>query len=291
MPPGAPAPQTSKGKKGNTGTVPELPEVETTRRGLEPMLLGRTVTRVDVRQPRLRWPVSPELAEALTGARIESVGRRAKYLLLGAGRGTVILHLGMSGSLRYVSAGTPAGRHDHVQWLLEDESWLRLHDPRRFGAVLWTTGDAREHPLLRRLGPEPLRPEFDRERLYRFSRHRRTSVKAFIMDSRVVAGIGNIYAAEALFLAGIHPARRANRIALDRYQRLTDSIRRVLADAIRAGGTTLRNFVDAGGRPGDFRRRLLVYGRPGEPCRHCGAALARRVIAQRSTVYCPRCQR
>jgi len=271
--------------------VPELPEVETARRGLVPLLVGKMVARVDIRNPHLRWPVPRQLRVALPGQTIRAVARRAKYLLFEAATGTVIVHLGMSGSLRAVAAGSPAGQHDHVQWQLADGTAIRLRDPRRFGAVLWTTGEPLEHPLLRDLGPEPLGSAFDGMRLYRLSRGRRVSVKAFVMDSRVVAGIGNIYASEALFRSGIHPARSAGRISFVRYRALADAIRRVLSDAIIAGGTTLRDFSDTSGRSGYFRQQLLVYGRQGQACERCGGALRHRVIAQRATVYCPRCQR
>lgn len=271
--------------------MPELPEVETTRRGIAPFLEGRRVQAVDVREPRLRWPVSPALARDLPGQPIEGVSRRAKFLLLATPVGHLIMHLGMSGSLRVVSNNVPPEKHDHLDLVMEDGRCLRLRDPRRFGAALWTTDDPLRHPLLRGLGPEPLEHAFNAEWLYRQSRRRRVAVKSFVMDSHVVAGVGNIYASEALFLAGIHPARAAGRISKHRYARLVDAVRRVLDDAITAGGTTLRDFVGSDGNPGYFARKLRVYGREGEPCEACAAPLRGRVIGQRSTFYCSRCQR
>ncbi len=271
--------------------MPELPEVETTRRGIAPLLEGRRVRAVEVREPRLRWPVPPALARELPGQPIESVSRRAKFLLVRSPAGHLILHLGMSGSLRVVSNNVPPEKHDHLDVVMEDGRCLRLRDPRRFGAALWTTEDPLAHPLLRDLGPEPLQGGFNAETLYRLSRSRRVAVKSFIMNSHVVAGVGNIYASEALFLAGIHPTRPAGRISRARYERLVEAVRRVLEDAITAGGTTLRDFVDSDGNPGYFARKLRVYGREGEPCETCGAPVRSRVIGQRSTFFCIRCQR
>jgi len=270
--------------------MPELPEVETIRHGIEPHLLGRTITDVAVREPRLRWPVPAGLSEALTGQPVEAVARRAKYLLLITPAGTVILHLGMSGSLRVVAADTPPQAHDHVDLCLNDGRALRLRDPRRFGSLHWTREDPGQHQLLRELGPEPLDDALTGDDLYRRSRGRRASVKAFLMDSRIVVGIGNIYASEALFEAGIHPGRAAGRIGPQRYRRLVTAIQTVLGRAIEAGGTTLRDFTRADGRPGFFRQALRVYGRAGQPCA-CGGAIRQRVIAQRATYFCPRCQR
>jgi len=271
--------------------VPELPEVETTRRGIEPVLRGRRVSAVDVREPRLRWPVPAALARDLSGQPLGSVSRRAKFLLFESPVGHLIMHLGMSGSLRVASRGVEPQRHDHLDIVLDDGRCLRFRDPRRFGAALWTTDDPLEHPLLRHLGPEPLGPDFDARWLYRLSRGRRVAVKSFLMNSQIVAGVGNIYASEALFLAGIHPARAAGRISRGRYERLVDAVRRVLRDAITAGGTTLRDFVDSSGNPGYFSQRLRVYGRLGQDCEQCSAPLRSRVIGQRSTFFCPRCQR
>jgi formamidopyrimidine-DNA glycosylase len=251
---------------------------------------GRRVTGLVVREPRLRWPVDPALPERVRGTSIERVERRAKYLLLRTQAGTMILHLGMSGSLRVLPAATPPGPHDHLDLLFEGGQALRLTDPRRFGCLLWAR-DPDRHPLLAGLGPEPLEPGFTGACLYRAGRGRRAPVKSLIMDGRVVAGVGNIYASESLFLAGIHPARAAGRIGPPRYERLAAAVRQVLAEAIEAGGTTLRDFVGADGRPGYFGQRLRVYEREGDPCDGCGRPLRRRVIAQRASYYCPACQR
>ena len=271
--------------------MPELPEVETTRRGITPHLMGRKVARVEIRQARLRWPVSEELATQLPGRRIEHITRRGKYLLLGTAIGSVIIHLGMSGSLRVLKRPTPPGKHDHVDIILTNAVCLRLRDPRRFGAVLWTTGPPEMHPLLANLGLEPWDPSLNGAFLWKCARGRRLAVKNLIMDSRVVVGVGNIYANEALFAAGIHPNRPAGRISSQRYQRLTDRIRTVLEQAIEQGGTTLRDFVDSSGRAGYFAQQLTVYQRGGEPCTECAAPIKTLRIGQRSSFYCPRCQR
>jgi formamidopyrimidine-DNA glycosylase len=271
--------------------VPELPEVETTRRGIAPFLRGRRVASVDVREPRLRWPVPPALARDLPGQPLGDVSRRAKFLLIASPVGHLILHLGMSGSLRIVSRHLPPGKHDHLDVVMDDDRCLRLRDPRRFGAALWTTHDPLDHPLLRNLGPEPLEQAFNATWLHRLSRGRRVAVKSFLMNSQIVAGVGNIYASEALHLAGIHPARAAGRISLARYQRLVSAVRTVLTDAIAAGGTTLRDFVASDGNPGYFAQRLRVYGRQDAACEQCGSRVRSRIIGQRSTFYCPRCQR
>ncbi|MHB8425628.1 MAG: bifunctional DNA-formamidopyrimidine glycosylase/DNA-(apurinic or apyrimidinic site) lyase [Gammaproteobacteria bacterium] len=271
--------------------MPELPEVETTRRGIEPHLLGRTVTAVCIRNRKLRWPVSPAIRHTLPGQRITSVRRRAKYLLLETAAGTVILHLGMSGSLRVLPADTPAEKHDHLDIVLDSGRALRLRDPRRFGTLLWTTSDPGGHKLLRMLGPEPLGDDFDGDYLFAKARRRKVAIKNFIMNSHIVAGVGNIYASEALFLAHIHPQRAAGRVSRERYLSLATAIRKVLNAAIKAGGTTLRDFSRADGEPGYFRQHLRVYGRAGKPCERCGTAIAARVTGQRSTYYCPHCQR
>lgn len=271
--------------------MPELPEVETTCRGIAPLLSGRRVTSVHVRNPHLRWPVPPALARELPGQRVRGVTRRAKFLLVESPVGHLILHLGMSGSLRVVSRDLAPEKHDHLDVVMDDGHCLRLRDPRRFGAALWTTEDPFEHPLLKYLGPEPLEDDFNAEWLHQLSRRRRVAVKSFLMNSKVVAGVGNIYASEALFLAGIHPGRPAGRISLKRYQGLVDAVREVLEGAIAAGGTTLRDFVDSSGNPGYFSQKLRVYGRQHEACEHCGSAVRSRVIGQRATYYCPRCQR
>jgi formamidopyrimidine-DNA glycosylase len=271
--------------------VPELPEVETTRRGVAPHVTGQPVDALLVRERRLRWPVEAGLEGRVQGQRILAVDRRAKYLLFRLERGTLMLHLGMSGSLRVLPEARPAARHDHLDLVLGNGSVLRYTDPRRFGSLHWLPVQGAEHPLLRALGPEPLSPAFNGEHLYRLSRRRRGSVKGFIMDSRVVVGVGNIYACEALYQAGIRPNRAAGRVGLRRYQGLADAIVAVLEKAIAAGGTTLRDFVGVGGQPGYFSQQLHVYGRAGEPCTACGRPVQRLVLGQRSTFFCPHCQR
>lgn len=283
--------------------MPELPEVETTRRGVAPHVVDRRVQQVVVREPRLRWPVSPRLARDLKGQRIVSVRRRAKYLLFESGAGTLIVHLGMSGSLRMVQADSAPRVHDHIDVVFEpaDRSneldALRFHDPRRFGAAIWTRTEPLKHKLLKDLGPEPVDcsygdPEsFDGEHLYANSRGRRGAVKNFIMDAHIVVGVGNIYASEALFLAGIHPRRPAGKVSLQRYVWLAQAIKRVLGDAIESGGTTLRDYVREDGTPGYFALHLRTYGREGAPCERCGTAIRREVIGQRSSFFCWRCQR
>lgn len=270
--------------------MPELPEVETTRAGLAPHLVGRRITAVTLRRPDLRWPIPPEVAAQLPGQRIEAIRRRAKYLLLDTGAGSALLHLGMSGSLRVLAPDVPLRAHDHVDIALASGQVLRFNDPRRFGCLLWQPPDT-THPLLRDLGPEPLGAEFDGDHLFRVSRGRRAPVKAMLMDQRTVVGVGNIYAAEALFAAGIAPLREAGRISRERYVRLAGEIRRILAHAIQRGGTTLRDFISPDGAPGYFEQELSAYGRGGQPCPDCATPLRQALIAQRTTVWCPRCQR
>lgn len=276
--------------------MPELPEVEVTRLGIRPHLEGRRLTGAVVREPRLRWPVPANLATTVAGSRVQAVRRRAKYLLLeleaqNGSRGTLLIHLGMSGSLRVVPATRKPTPHDHLDLELEDGRVLRLRDPRRFGALLWTAEPVEAHPRLTGLGPEPLGDELTGDYLYGRSRGRTAAVKAFLMDASVVAGIGNIYASEALFRAGIHPGRAAGRVGRKRYHRLAEALRTVLEAAIEAGGTTLRDFTSGEEAPGYFRQQLAVYHREGEPCPACGRPLARAVVAQRSSFYCTRCQR
>lgn len=269
--------------------MPELPEVETTVRGIEPSLKGRVIQDIPVREPRLRWPVREDVRLAL-GRRVKSVSRRAKYILVHLEGGTLLIHLGMSGSLRVLEHPPEPGRHDHFDLVLSDRV-IRFNDPRRFGSFMWWDRAPEEHPLLASLGPEPLGDEFSADYLYRQSRGRRLAVKHFIMDGKVVVGVGNIYASEALFMAGIHPARSAGRIALSRYAGLVEAVRDVLQRAIRHGGTTLRDFSGTSGTPGYFAQELLVYGRAGEPCFQCGGDIRQKVIGQRSSFYCVRCQR
>jgi formamidopyrimidine-DNA glycosylase len=270
--------------------MPELPEVETTRRGVEPHCLNRTVEQVNVRDARLRWPVPDTLPAVLRGQVITAVERRGKYLLFRTPIGSLLVHLGMSGSLRVVAPADTPGRHDHIDLLLDGGACLRYHDPRRFGCFLWQP-PGEVHSLLSHLGPEPLSGDFDGQLLHRLSRGRKGPVKNFIMDGKVVVGVGNIYANEALFLSGIHPARAAGRISLARYRRLSDNIKRVLTSAIDQGGTTLRDFVGGDGKPGYFAQQLHVYGRSGQPCGACGGELRELRLGQRSSVYCVTCQR
>ena len=271
--------------------MPELPEVETTRRGIEPHVLGRTVREVIVREPRLRWRVPATLAKSLSGQRIDAIERRAKYLLFRTAAGTAILHLGMSGSLRIVPSATTPETHDHVDIALDSGQTLRLRDPRRFGCLLWTRVDPLRHRLLTDLGPEPLDDALDGDYLFERSRGRRGPIKTFVMDSHIVVGVGNIYANETLFLAGIHPKRAAGRVSRERYARLAQAIKQVLSEAIREGGTTLRDFVREDGQPGYFRIKLRVYERGGQPCPVCGEAIKRVVLGQRATYFCAKCQR
>lgn len=270
--------------------MPELPEVETARRGLAPHLEGRRVRGVVLRRPDLRWPIPWEIAAELPGQRIRAVRRRAKYLLLDTDKGSALLHLGMSGSLRVLPARTPAAAHDHVDVALEGRRVLRFNDPRRFGCLLWQPlGEI--HELLRDLGPEPLSQDFDGDYLFERSRGRRAPVKTFLMDQRVVVGVGNIYAAESLFRAGIAPQREAGKVSRERYVALAEAVQAVLGHAIERGGTTLRDFISPDGTPGYFEQELSVYGRGGEACPRCGGRLRQAVLGQRTTVWCGRCQR
>jgi formamidopyrimidine-DNA glycosylase len=271
--------------------VPELPEVETTRRGLEPHLVGQRIAGVVVRHRGLRWKVRADLAKILTGRTIRHLDRRSKYLLIDCDGGWLIMHLGMSGSLRLVTGAQPPGKHDHLDILLASGKALRLTDPRRFGAVLWTDKALAQHPLLRDLGPEPFAPEFDERWLVSRMHGRKAAIKNLLMDNRVVCGVGNIYANESLFRAGIHPGRAGGRISRARYAKLVAAVRETLQAAIRAGGSTLRDFVHADGSPGYFQQQYFVYDRAGEPCRRCGTPVKSVRLGQRSAFYCPRCQK
>jgi len=268
--------------------MPELPEIEVTRRGIAPLLIGRVISGVAVREPRLRWRV-PNAVQGLAGLAIRGVRRRGKYLLLDCGDGHLILHLGMSGSLRVLASETPPRKHDHFDLVLGERT-LRLRDPRRFGAVLWTAQRVDAHPLLVGLGLEPLSRALNGRRLHALTRAHRASIKQVLMDGRRIVGLGNIYASESLFRAGIHPRTPARRLSLERCAKLAAAIKDTLRDAIRAGGSSLRNFVNSDGRPGYFQNRTRVYDRAGAPCRRCGTAIRRIVQGQRSTFYCPRCQ-
>ena len=270
--------------------MPELPEVETTVRGIEPYLTGKRFSNVVVRESRLRWPVPEELGTLIVGQRVVEVRRRAKYILIRVGSGHVLVHLGMSGSLRLSPTDQPPEVHDHVEIEVEGEWLLRLRDPRRFGCVLWVEGDPSRFRLLSELGLEPLGENFDGNYLYEISRKRRLAIKNLIMDGHVVVGVGNIYASEALHRAGISPNRSAHRISRERYRHLAQCIRSTIGDALNAGGTTLRDFVSGEGKPGYFAQELLVYDREGLPCKTCGTPVSRKVIGQRSTYFCIQCQ-
>jgi formamidopyrimidine-DNA glycosylase len=280
--------------------MPELPEVETTKRGIAPHILQQTVSSVVIRQSQLRWPITAEMITELPGQIWRSVDRRGKYLILAAsknkaseidtGKSYLLIHLGMSGSLRLVPADCPVGKHDHVDIIMTTGKALRYTDPRRFGCILWYSGDPLMHPLLSSLGPEPLSEAFAPDYLRVQAAGRKVPVKSFIMDSKVVVGVGNIYANEALYMAGIDPRRAAGRISAQRYAVLTERIKEVLRGAIVMGGTTLRDFTGATGQPGYFKQSLAVYGRGGEPCVSCSTILREIRITQRSTVFCPVCQ-
>ena len=271
--------------------MPELPEVETTRRGIEPHVSGQRIQKIIVRERRLRWPVEQGLEQRVRGQTIENVSRRGKYLLLHTQAGSLIIHLGMSGSLRILPCATPPLKHDHLDIVLSNQQCVRLRDPRRFGCVFWTTTEPLQHSLLKDLGPEPLSDAFDSDYLYRLSRKRKIAIKQFIMNSHIVVGVGNIYANEALFLAGIRPGLAAGRISRPRYLRLVSAIKTVLTDAIQQGGTTLRDFTASDGNPGYFQQQLNVYGRSGELCRQCNNPIKSLQQGQRATFYCPQCQK
>lgn len=269
--------------------MPELPEVETTRKGIEPWVQGHTVTKVSIRQPKLRWPV-PECITLLEGQVVQQLTRRGKYILLHTQAGAALIHLGMSGSLRIVDAGLEPRKHDHFDLVLDSGKAVRYHDPRRFGALLWVQDDPLQAVLLRDLGPEPLEDGFDGDYLFKQSRARKVNVKAFIMNAHIVVGVGNIYANEALFLAGIDPRSAAGSVSRERYFQLAQAIRQILAYAIERGGTTLRDFVREDGTPGYFQLELKVYGRVGQACTVCHAPICQITQGQRSTWFCPVCQ-
>jgi formamidopyrimidine-DNA glycosylase len=271
--------------------MPELPEVETTRRGLEPHLTGQVILRLTIHDHRLRWPVDVRLPQTLAGQRVESVERRAKYLLLRLTHGTVLWHLGMSGSLRIVPSDLPVDPHDHIDLALSSGHTVRFNDPRRFGSVIYVIGDPQLHPLLAKLAPEPFAAAFDADYLWRISRRRKVSVKQLIMNGQLVTGVGNIYASEVLFQSGIRPRRQSRSLKREEAARLVKAIRQVLRQAIRVGGTTLRDYVNPDGNPGYFRQKLYVYERAGEPCRNCDTLIRALTQGQRSTYYCPTCQR
>ena len=272
--------------------MPELPEVETTRRGVAPHVVGRTVANLSVYDRRLRWPVPSDLGKRIVGRKIDALERRSKYLLFRFGADALLVHLGMTGSLRVHTTAPPPPRrlHDHVDIVLAGGTTLRYHDPRRFGAILWVKGAAATHPLLRDLGPEPFDAAFDADHLYRGTRGRRAAIKLALMDNHLVVGAGNIYANEALFRAGIRPSLAAGRVSRPRLAKLVDATRAVLTEAIAKGGSTLRDYVGSDGAAGYFQLDYYVYGRAGAPCRVCGHRIRQSRIGQRSTFHCPRCQ-
>ncbi|HVO87854.1 MAG TPA: bifunctional DNA-formamidopyrimidine glycosylase/DNA-(apurinic or apyrimidinic site) lyase [Casimicrobiaceae bacterium] len=271
--------------------MPELPEVETTRRGVAPRVVGRRVKRLQVYDARLRWPVPADLAKRIEGRVIDRVDRRSKYLLFRFGDDTLLVHLGMTGSLRVHRKAPPRVLHDHVDLMLDDGTTLRYHDPRRFGAMLWVEGPADSHPLLRALGPEPFDASFNAEHCWNLARGRNVAVKLALMDNRMVVGVGNIYASEALFRAGIRPTARLKTISRARFGRLVEAVRAVLEEAIASGGSTLRDYVGSQGERGQFQFRHDVYARKGDPCRVCGTPIRMIRQGQRASFYCPRCQR
>jgi len=271
--------------------VPELPEVETTRRGLEPHLKDRRIEKIAIRDRRLRWPIPRGLEKRATGSVIHNVERRGKYLLIKCDNGWLIVHLGMSGRLRVLPQATPPSKHDHFDLVLSSGAVVRFTDPRRFGALLWTSGDPARHPLLRNMAPEPLEPSFNAQWLHARTRKRDIAIKLALMNNEIVTGVGNIYANEALFRAAIHPKTRAGRLSLRRCEKLVQAVKETLFDAIAAGGSSLRDFFGTDGSPGYFQQNYMVYGREGERCRVCNTPVRSCRLGQRSTFYCTRCQR
>lgn len=269
--------------------MPELPEVETTRKGIEPYLVDHVVNEIRIHNGSLRWPV-PSSVNALKGAVVLSVARRGKYLLINIAAGTAIVHLGMSGSLRICEPEEALRKHDHIELLIDSGKCLRFHDPRRFGCFLWQATGEPLHKLLAKLGPEPLSDAFNAEHLFKATRNRQVAIKNLIMNSEIVVGVGNIYASESLFMAGIRPGRAAKRVSRRECTKLVDTIKLVLERSIKQGGTTLRDFINSDGNPGYFAQSLQVYGREGEPCRECKVAITQKVLGQRSTFYCSQCQ-
>ena len=270
--------------------MPELPEVEITRRGIEPHIVGKQITAFVVRESRMRWPIPPSLATTLPRLTVKSVQRRAKYLILNLGKGCLIIHLGMSGSLRLFASAEPPRPHDHVDLVFGDRL-LRLRDPRRFGCVLWQSGDAENHPLLSHLGVEPLGREFSGDYLYCATRHRKVAIKQLLMNQQIVVGVGNIYASESLFRARIRPTTPSGRLSRARCEALAEAVVDTLEDSLRAGGSTLRDYVQSNGEPGYFQQQTFVYDRTGQPCRECLTSIRNLRQGQRSTFYCPQCQK
>lgn len=271
--------------------MPELPEVETTCKGIAPHLLNKTIEKIIIRQKKLRWPIPLSIKRKLPLQKIISVERRAKYILISTKTGTLLIHLGMSGSLRIINAKEDFDKHDHFELVLNNGKCLRLHDPRRFGSVLWTEKPILEHKLLCKLGPEPLSKDFTAKTLYESSRKRKVNIKQFIMNGHIVVGVGNIYASESLFLAGIHPRKAAGTISQARYTLLVAAIKKILKAAIKQGGTTLKDFTQSDGKPGYFQQQLNVYGKKGESCLNCKKPISHCILGQRATYYCTQCQK
>ncbi|MEE9160886.1 MAG: bifunctional DNA-formamidopyrimidine glycosylase/DNA-(apurinic or apyrimidinic site) lyase [Gammaproteobacteria bacterium] len=270
--------------------MPELPEVETTRLGIAPHITGQVIKNVVVRNKNLRWPITATLKKGLLNCKFQKIDRRGKYLLCYTKHGCMMVHLGMSGSLHIVDSDIEPGKHDHLDIIFASGKILRFRDPRRFGSVIWTKKDPLQHKLIKHLGPEPLSENFNGEWLYKRSRKRTQAIKNFIMDSHNVVGVGNIYASESLFLAGINPKRKAGNVSLERYEHLTNAIKKILKQSIKQGGTTLRDFLNSDGRPGYFQQQLNVYARTGQPCPKCGSTIKEIKLGQRSSFYCPSCQ-
>jgi formamidopyrimidine-DNA glycosylase len=270
--------------------MPELPEVETVKRGITPHIENKIIQQVTLRERRLRWEIPAELVDILPGQRVASVARRGKYLLLKCTNGHLIIHLGMSGRLTLVTPDILFKKHDHVDFIFDDQCWLRYHDPRRFGCILWTTEPVAQHPLLAEMGVEPLEADFTGDYLFFRAQHKKIAIKKFLMDNQIVVGVGNIYANESLFLAGIHPLRLVNSVEVQEFEKLVVIIQQVLNEAIAQGGTTLKDFTNSEGRAGYFQQQLKVYGRMNEPCVQCGAPIQQVRIAQRASYFCPQCQ-
>lgn len=271
--------------------MPELPEVETTKRGIEPLILGQAVQNVIVRTDKLRWPIPKSLKRYLKNQTIDSVERRAKYIFLNTDNGSVIIHLGMTGSLRVIDSDTPLQKHEHIDVQLANGKVLRYKDARKFGAFLWTRDNPHSHHLITRLGPEPLSRTFNADYLFASTRKRKAAIKTHIMNQNIVVGIGNIYASEALFKAGIHPTKAAHRVSKEKLKLLVKTSKQTLRAAIKQGGTTLQDYINPDGAPGYFAIKLKVYGREGEPCTECGKLIKAKVIGQRNSFYCTICQR
>lgn len=273
--------------------MPELPEVETTLRGIEPFTLGKTIRSVTVRVDKLRWPVQKNMTKILKGKEVLSLTRRAKYILMGFEHGTLLIHLGMTGSIRVCASGIPAQKHEHIDICFTGEICLRYTDPRKFGAFIWTksTDPLSEHQLLKDLGPEPLSPEYNTDYLVESCKGRKAAIKTHLMNQKTVVGVGNIYASEALFKAGIHPERVAGRVSRERLSKLVKTSKQTLRAAIKKGGTTLQDFTSPDGSQGYFSIKLKVYGKEGKPCPKCKNPIKAKVIGQRNSFYCTRCQK